>query len=88
MPKLSTLSDNALEKLYQKENAKRSAIGNEMINTGRGYERPSETREKTDDLSDLVNAASDRCRACVDEIRGRAKYGSAYYRKNISNVEL
>ena len=43
----------------------------EMIDTGRGYEKPSETRTKTDPLANHINAVNDRSAALRNEVTRR-----------------
>jgi hypothetical protein len=66
---LNTLKDRALKTS--------SALVDEMINSGRGYERPTETYTKTDDLSLRCISNWDLISAILDEMERR--YGSRIY---------
>jgi len=67
----SHLSSTALKGAYDKHKMKGSAINQEMIDAGRGYEKPSETRTKSDPLSQRKNAASDVHSHLVTEMQRR-----------------
>jgi hypothetical protein len=71
------LSSARLQSLHKRTRAEQDKYGDEMIATGRGYEKPSETRTKTDPLSQKVDDAHDRMyhvRAEMDRrMRGHGK---------------
>ena len=68
------LSGPELTRRYEKNLKEGSQIGQEMIAAGRGYEKPSETRTKTDSLSQRSNANSDRHNSFVEEMRRRERF--------------
>lgn len=72
--KLPKMSATVLQTAHDKESATGSKITDEMINAGRGTEKPTETRTKTDDLSLRYQAHADRWRAINDEMDARRKY--------------
>lgn len=57
-PSLPTLTAGQLAKAIAKADALSSALCSEMIAAGRGYEKSSETRAKSDPLAVRCNAAS------------------------------
>jgi hypothetical protein len=68
------LSASKLQAAYSKQQAENSQLNSEMIMAGRGYEKPTETRTKSDSLAKRVNAASDRHNALVEEMRRRQRF--------------
>jgi len=71
------LSSTALKGSYDKHLKKESATASEFISSGRGYEKPSETRTKTDPLSQRANAESEVHNHLVDEMRRRESYSGS-----------
>lgn len=71
---LGDMSASELQAAYDRASAHSSKLGKEMIDAGRGYEKPSETRGKSDELAKRVNEASDRFNAVVAEMDRRKKY--------------
>lgn len=76
----ANLSATKLQAAYQKQKAENLRLNGEMIATGRGYERPSKTRTKTDELSRRVNAAADRHNSLLTEIRRREEFSGSLKR--------
>jgi hypothetical protein len=74
MANLSTMSAAQIEAHYNKLQARSSALGREMIDAGRGYEKPSETRTKSDPLAKKVNAISDELQPVIAEMDARRRY--------------
>jgi hypothetical protein len=68
------LSSTRLQKLHAKTSAEQSSLGSEMIASGRGYEKPNETRTKTDPLALRVNDAADRMYHIQQEISRRNRF--------------
>lgn len=75
MPKpLSEMSERELQSARDKSNAESSKVTSEMIEAGRGTEKPSETRTKNDALSERWKKVMDRHNEIVDEERKRQTY--------------
>jgi hypothetical protein len=62
-----SITHGPLVKEYYKTTLHDSAITKEFIDSGRGLEKPTEIRGKTDDLSRRYNAVGDRVRALRSE---------------------
>jgi len=60
-PDQMTYSERAKE--HRKLSLHSSALGRQMINEGRGFEKPTETKTKSDPLSRMINAVDDRMRS-------------------------
>jgi len=86
MVDLRNLSDNALKAHYEKLLSKGRPLLDEMINTGRGTERPNETRTKSDPLSRKLQAYWDEFQKVVDHMRDRERLGSSYVRKRADDI--
>lgn len=71
---LAEMSERELQGARDKSNAETSKITTELIDAGRGTEKPSETRTKNDALSERWKVAMDRHNAIVDEERKRMTY--------------
>lgn len=71
---LSKLTKSQLLKKKEVVSEKQSKIADEMIAAGRGYELPTETRQKTDELSLQFIDAADKFLAVQNEIERRIKY--------------
>jgi hypothetical protein len=71
---LDLMSARELQDAYDRSSAKRSKLNTEMIEAGRGYEKPSETRTKTDDLARRVNEEGERFDAITREMDRRKTY--------------
>lgn len=78
---LRDLSDNALRVRYEKVLAKGRPLLDEMIDTGRGQEKPNETVSKSDLLSHKLQAHWKESQEIVDHIRERERLGSSYVRR-------
>ena len=81
--KFAHLSDNALAKLVEKLHQKDHAVLRKLIDAGRGNERPSETRQKSDPLSEEFKMARDAWSEANDELEQRKRLGSKYVRGKI-----
>jgi hypothetical protein len=70
-----SMPQGALEKEYEQMTLHSSALNREFIDQGRGQERPTEIRSKTDDLSRRYNAVSDRVQKLSNEHQSRYRMG-------------
>lgn len=86
MADLRNLSDTALKTHYDKLRAKGGPLLDEMINMGRGIEKPTETRTKSDPLSRKLQAYWDEFQKVVDHMRDRERLGSSYVRKRADTI--
>lgn len=77
---VENLTRAALRAAIDKADAESSALCDALIIAGRGHERPSETRAKTDDLSMRYIAAADRCAALYGERSRRVAYHGTEHR--------
>lgn len=74
---LETLSPAKLEAAYAKASNAQGAIGDQLINAGRGHETGRETRTKAKDGDALAIKwvdATDKFAAVVDEMDRRKRY--------------
>lgn len=71
----STLTNGQLAKEYENLTMHRSAVGRDLINTGRGMETPKDRVGKTDDLSMMDRALTDRIDALQTEHHYRQYMG-------------
>jgi hypothetical protein len=69
------MSLGQLGREYERLTLHDSAITREFIDMGRGMEKPTETRTKTDDLSVRYVAVRTRLDAVLDEIGLRVRMG-------------
>jgi hypothetical protein len=74
MKNITLMSRPEIERAYARLQKIGSDIADEMIADGRGYELPTETRTKTDELSVRYNAYADLLFSVVSEIRYRQQY--------------
>lgn len=70
-----SMTHGQLAKEYYNMTLHSSALTKEMINSGRGMERPSEIRGKADELSNRYNAVNDRVSSLRNEYEIRARNG-------------
>lgn len=63
-----------LEAALAKARAEGTKLNEEMIAAGRGTEKPTETRGKTDDLSQRVNKSHELERSLQEEVKRRQRY--------------
>lgn len=78
----SELSDPDLQKHRKAWEGHSSALNSQMIAEGRGYEKPSETKTKTDPLSTAKTFAGERAESLHREHAYRAKMNfKNYYKK-------
>ena len=67
----ATMSAGAINKELDRLDARNSELGQQMIDEGRGFERPSDYQNKTDPLSSELNQISDRRMNLRIEIQSR-----------------
>ena len=85
MPKLSALSDTALTKLYEILREKHMVVVREFCAVGRGNERHNTIWALNDPLAQKYRDTWMPVETVIAEQNGQAKYGSRYYRKNLSD---
>lgn len=78
--KLNKLSDNDLDKLYDKVQAKASVINRKLIDAGHGQMRPSDMRGKPDPLFKEWEANSEELQSIIEHQRLRKSLGSKWAR--------
>lgn len=71
---LDMMTASEIQKAYDKANAVTLVAGRALIDAGRGIERCSETRTKSDPLSLEYIRANDAFNAINDEITARKRY--------------
>lgn len=86
MPALAALTAAQLKTAIERADALHSALLDEMIEAGRGHERPTETARLSDDLSRRFNASMQRLGELYGEKRSRMEYhGSMRPIKRLQN---
>jgi len=83
---LKDMSGTELRRTYEKEQAVGSKLNRRMIDEGRGHDRPSDIRGKTDPLSREMNEHFDRHGAIVSEMRQREQWHGSIERPRKSKV--
>ena len=71
----SAMTNGQIAKEYENLTLHSSAVGRDMINTGRGMEKPSDRVGKTDDLSMMDRALNQRISELQDEHHYRTTMG-------------
>ena len=83
--KLRAMSDAALRAFIEKLRQKQSVLNDKFVAAGRGYERASETRAKTDALARESNDLADELRAAVVHQEFRRTHGAKFARGKVTD---